>query len=145
MSMVDVPLFEWPAQAFWRNDSTGFGLAVRSFLLDSTADRYALIFQAPKTGTLDRMEFNVSGGTALADMKAGWQNLDLTTGYPSGTYTHWRTLTSYATGWLAPAFFDSNGDGTGSRRSVTRRRTSACTSRGSSSSTRCPKKSCAHC
>jgi hypothetical protein len=118
--MVDVPLFEWPAQAFWRNDATSFGLAVRSFTLDSTADRYALIFQAPKTGTLDRMEFNVSGGTTLADMKAGWQNLDLATGYPNGTYTHWRTLTGYSSGWLTPSFFDSNGDGTGSRRTVTR-------------------------
>lgn len=119
MAIQTVPAFPWPAHPMWRSDASAYQLATSTRLIDATADRVALIFQAPKTGTLDRMEFHVAGGTALQDIRCGWQDVSLTTGFPDGTYDQYADLTGYSAGWNVPSYFGASGGGSGAKRSVT--------------------------
>lgn len=120
MALATVPPFPWPSQPFWRSGATGLGLGTSTMTIDSSADRGALIFRAPKTGTLDRMEFNITGGTALQDLRVGWQDINLATGFPDGSFDQYADLTGYTTGWQVPAYFGDTGGGSGSKRSVTK-------------------------
>lgn len=119
MAIQSVPAFPWPAHNFWLSGHTSHALVTGTITVDSSADRIALLFLAPKTGTLDRMEFNVAGGTALQDLRAGWQNVDLATGYPDDTYDEYADISGYSAGWIVPAYFGASGGGSGAKRSVT--------------------------
>lgn len=119
MAIQSVPAFPWPAHPMWRSGATAYQLTTNTYTIDSSSDRVALIFQAPKTGTLDRMEFNVAGGTALQDIRAGWQDVGLATGFPDGVYDQYADLTGYSAGWQVPSYFGASGGGSGAKRSVT--------------------------
>lgn len=119
MAIQSVPAFPWPLHNLWRSGATAYTLATNTITIDATTDRVALIFQAPKTGTLDRMEFRVAGGTSLQDIRCGWQDVDLATGFPDGTYDQYADVTGYSAGWIVPNYFGASGGGSGAKRSVT--------------------------
>lgn len=119
MAIQTVPAFPWPAHNLWRSGATAYALATTTITIDATTDRVALIFQAPKTGSLDRMEFRVAGGTNLVAMRASFQDVSLTTGFPDGTQDQYADISSYSAGWIVPNYFGASGGGSGAKRSVT--------------------------
>lgn len=97
-------------------------LATTTFTFDATTDRMAYVFLAPKTGTLDRAEFNIGSITTwpTGGVQCGWQNLTetATPSIPDGTFTHSVTVTtSPGAGWWNPGSFV---DGGAAKRAVTR-------------------------
>lgn len=90
---------------------------------DNGADRYAMIFQAPKAGDLDRMELMIGAVTTWPTngVKFGWQGVTETStpAIPNGTYSHSVTVTSAPTAntWYAPSSFV---DGGAAKRTVTK-------------------------
>lgn len=108
MTIQSVPAFPWPLHNLWRSGATAYTLATTTVTIDASTDRIALVFQAPKTGSLDRMEFRVAGGTALQDIRCGWQDVDLTTGDPDGAYDEYADVSSYSAGWIVPSYFGAS-------------------------------------
>lgn len=88
---------------------------------DATTDLAVVVFQAPKTGTLDRMEINIASITTwpTGGVQCGWQGAT-ETAVPStnnGSFTHSVTVTtSPGAGWWNPGSFV---DGGAAKKSVT--------------------------
>ena len=90
--------------------------------IDASAEKAAFMFQVPKTGTLDKIEFRTGavtfgGGSVL---RASFQDIDLATGFPDGTQDQFRDVTGVAANtWTVPGLMTSDGTDTGTKRSVT--------------------------
>lgn len=88
---------------------------------DATTDLAVWIFQAPKTGTLDRMDVNIAAITTWPSggVQVGWQGVT-ETAVPTvnnGSFTHSVTVTaSPGAGWWNPGSFV---DGGAAKKSVT--------------------------
>ncbi len=59
--------------------------SVSTFTIDAASEGVALIFEAPLTGTIDRIAFRVVGHTSAATLDIRLETVDLATGLPSGT------------------------------------------------------------
>lgn len=100
------------------------GTALVAVLIDATAEKVAIVFQVPKTGTLDQFEFRLGtvGVAPVNGLKCSFQDVSLTTGDPDGTIDQFRTVTAGLTSnaWVVPGLITSDGTDTGTKRSVTR-------------------------
>lgn len=89
--------------------------------IDAAAEKFAVICQVPKTGTLDKFECrfaNVTfGGSSV--LRYSFQDVSLTTGDPDGTQDQFRDATGVANGWQVPGLITSDGTDGGVKRSVT--------------------------
>jgi hypothetical protein len=65
--------------------SRGGTTAHASHLLDAADEKLAWIFQAPKTGTIDRLSFRTVAITTGGNVDLRLETVDATTGDPSGT------------------------------------------------------------
>lgn len=106
----------------WQWWVLGTAPALNTLTFDATTDRQAIIFQAPKAGTLDRGEPNIAAITTwpTGGVQIGWQGVTETSApaVPNGTYTHSVTVTvSPGAGWWNPGSFV---DGGAAKRTVTR-------------------------
>lgn len=78
------PFPEW-APVFFAGTGT---VAATTFVIDATTERAVLLFMAPKTGNVDRIEFNVGAVTNSPDngLRAGLQSVNMATGLETGTW-----------------------------------------------------------
>lgn len=96
--------------------------ALSTQTFDSTTDLAVLVFQAPKAGTLDRMEVNIAAITTWPSggVQIGWQGAT-ETAIPTtnnGSFTHSATVTvSPGAGWWNPGSFV---DGGAAKKTVTK-------------------------
>jgi len=98
--------------------------------LDAEAERYAVIFRAPKAGTLGkvRIRFGTVSVGATTTLRVSWQTVDPTTGVPDETDDQFRVIpnvslvgsTSVLTGLIT-----TDGTDGGTKRTVTRGETLA--------------------
>ena len=91
--------------------------------LDANGEKSAFVFQAPKTGTLDKAEFRLGtatfGGSSV--LRVSFQNINMSDGNPDGTQDQYRDMTSLtANAWNTPGLMTDDGTDTGAKRSVTR-------------------------
>lgn len=106
--------------AWWPGWNSYVTLGTQTF--DATTDYAVWIIQAPKTGTLDRMEVNIASIATwpTGGVQIGWQGAT-ETAVPTvndGTFTHSVTgTTSPGAGWWNPGSFV---DGGAAKKSVTR-------------------------
>lgn len=96
-----------------------------NLLMDATAEKVAFVFYVPKTGILDKFEFNLGTVTQAPTngLKCSFQDVDtVTTGDPDGTADQYRVVTAGLTSgaWVAPGLMTSDGTDGGTKRSVTR-------------------------
>lgn len=119
MPLIDVPPFEYGKL---NPNSGNYPIDIVNITLDATTDRITVMFQVPKTGTLDRAEFLVGGGSSLGQLRCGWQDVSLTTGLPDGTFDEYADISGYSAGWqtIGGNYFGTGGASSGSRRSVTK-------------------------
>jgi len=97
--------------------------AVFSFLIDDTAEKVAMGYVVPKTGTLSKVGFVLGTVTQAPTngLRVSFQDRDVTTGDPDGTQDQYRDVTSgLSTGaWIETGILTSNGTDGGTKRSVT--------------------------
>lgn len=92
-----------------------------TLIMDATAEKVAFIFQCPKSGTLDKVEFRCGAVTfnAASVLRVSFQNLS--SGDPDGTQDQYRDMTTLsANAWNVPGLMTSDGTNTGTKRSVTK-------------------------
>lgn len=91
--------------------------------IDAAIEKVAFVFRAPKTGTLDKFEFrlNIVTQAPANGLKASFQDVSLTDGFPDGAVDQFRVVTSglVTNAWIAPGLMTSDGTDLGSKRSVT--------------------------
>ena len=80
-----------PSPIIWPGDilATPFptsSVQQNALLLDAAADRVALHFRAPKAGNINKIGFQLGTVTTGETLVAGFQDIDLTTGNPDGTF-----------------------------------------------------------
>lgn len=89
----------------------GTAPAFRSLLMDASGEKVALIFRAPKTGTLDHFEFRTGTVTqATNGLLCSFQDVDAATGLPDGTADQSATVASGSLGsnaWINPGAFSA--------------------------------------
>lgn len=96
-----------------------------SLLMDATGEKVAMMFEVPKTGTLDKFEFQAGTVTvnAASVIRCSFQDVDPATGDPDGTVDQYRGIAGSAMvsgGWNVPGLITSDGTDTGVKRAVTR-------------------------
>lgn len=124
MALVSIPPLFWPGMLTGLNSYT----ALTAATFDAATDKYAFVFQCPKAGTLDRMEWLIGAITTwpTGGVSVGWQNLTetATPSVPSGAMTHSVNVTvSPGAGWWNPGSFVTGGS---SKRTVSRGEVLAC-------------------
>ena len=93
--------------------------------ISAATSKVALVFQVPKTGTLEHIEFmtgTVRAG-ATTSFQLSWQDLDTTAGNPDGSVDQYTTVagaTMASNIWLQPGKMTNDGTSTGAQRAVTR-------------------------
>jgi hypothetical protein len=82
-----------------------------TYLIDAASEKACLVFQAPKTGNLDRFDTGVTVGNSPDNgLRFSFQSVDATTGQPTGTIlgaTNNASVTyahSVTTGWKSTNF-----------------------------------------
>ncbi len=95
-----------------------------NLLIDASTEKVAFVFQVPKTGTLDKLEFRagtIGSFNASSRLRISFQDLDLTTGDPDGVQDQYRDIASLTSAtWTIPGLMTSDGTDTGTKRSVTK-------------------------
>ena len=88
--------------------------------LSFTTWKGAFIFRAPKSGTLDSFEFQISNPGGNYTLKCGFQDRT-SSGHPDDTYDEYASVNIISgSSWIAPGTMTSDGTGvTGTKRSVT--------------------------
>jgi hypothetical protein len=109
MALVEVPGGLWipePLPSLFGYVALGNGV-----LLDASGEKLAMVFRAPKTGTLDRFEFLLGTVTQApaSGLKCSFQNVDLATGMPDETVDENATVTAGLTSgaWVNPGSFSA--------------------------------------
>lgn len=87
--MAMVTTAAWVPPVHLLSAAPAFGTSVT---IDSTTDRVALVFKAPRTGSIDRVAFRTRTVTSAATITARLETVNLADAYPSGTL--WATNTS---------------------------------------------------
>lgn len=96
-----------------------------SMLMSASADKTAMIFRVPKSGTLDKCEFRIGTVTTWPTngVRVSFQNVSLTTGDPDGTQDQFRNIVSSpgSNAWIDSelGLMTSDGTDTGVKRTVT--------------------------
>ena len=80
-----------PSPMLWPGDILATPFVASStnqaaILLDAAADRIAMHFRAPKAGNLNKIGFLLGTVTTGETLLAGFQDVDITTGNPDGTF-----------------------------------------------------------
>lgn len=103
---------------------------ISTIILNGAADKCAVVFQVPKTGTLDWFEFLLAAVTNNPDngLRLSFQTVDVATGLPDGTQDQFFDATgALSAGWFVPSqVLTHDGSGGGTKRSVTRGELIAC-------------------
>jgi hypothetical protein len=109
MALVTVPGGLWWPEPY--PSQTGYVSLGDGVLLDASGEKLAMVFRAPKTGTLDRFEFLLGTVTQApaSGLKCSFQNVDLATGLPDETVDENATVTSGLTtgAWVNPGSFSA--------------------------------------
>jgi hypothetical protein len=114
---------DYPIGIYYPSFPVGWGNAVNR-TLDSANERWAFIFRAPKTGTLDRFEaaITVSTFNAASRIRFSFQDID-SNGVPDGIADQYRifAMSAGTAQWIVPPGpMTSDGTDLGTKRSVTR-------------------------
>jgi hypothetical protein len=123
VGLITIPELLYPSPTLI-DPSTGYSVA--NLVLNSSGDRVAQIIRVPKTGTLDKFEFLTATHTGTWSIRASFQDVDLTTGFPDGTVDQYRSLGAPSAGWQVPGLMTSDGTDGGAKRSVTKGGILAC-------------------
>lgn len=119
MAIVATPKFHMPPY-HWPTTG-GFTVSTGSNM-DASGDKYAFVIQCPKAGTLDKFEFRLAtvGNTPDNGIRLSFQSIDMATGFPDGTQSQYRDITSGLTAntWQAPGLMTSDGTDGGVKRTV---------------------------
>lgn len=94
-----------------------------AFLIDAAAEKVAVVFRAPKTGTLARVGFRTGTVTTGDTLKISFQDVSAADGNPDGVADQFRTqvvLDADDNVWFRTGLITSDGTDTGTKRSVTR-------------------------
>lgn len=100
MAMVSLP----SPIPLWNAAGTFYlpGIIATVFVIDAASEKAAVMFQAPKTGTINRIGFYVGAHTTGATLDCEVQTVSTTTIFPSGTKvgsSTTGTVATTATGW----------------------------------------------
>lgn len=83
MTMVNVPGgFFIPT--YYNRLASGFALSNSVGLIDAAGEKVAVIFQVPKTGTIDRLLFRTAGVTTSQSIDVALQGVSAADGFPDG-------------------------------------------------------------
>ena len=88
---------------------------------DAANDQCAVVFQAPRTGTIYDVEFSLAASTLTGTLRVGFVTLSGAQfpGSP-GTYANYADIVNPTAGWQAPSgYLGTGGAGSGSKLSVT--------------------------
>lgn len=99
--------------------------------LDAATKQFgAVIFRVPRTGTLDKFEFRVSGvaQAPVNGLRCSFQDVGNVTGDPTGTQTQFfRTVTGISpNSWITPGILTSDGTDGGTKLAITQDEDLAC-------------------
>lgn len=119
-SLVAVAGLEVPTRVL-SNTQTPFS----DLLIDAAGEKVAIVFRAPKTGTLDRAEFKLDAVTQapVSGLRVSFQDVGAADGNPDGTQDQFRTVPQgsiSAGAWVVPGLMTSDGTDGGTKRSVTK-------------------------
>lgn len=103
------PFWPWP----FYNSSAG----PAAFSMTASGHRIAVIVRAPKSGTLDGVEWR-TGAASGSTERISFQDVDLATGFPDGTVDQYRTAVAPSSGWQAWGLVTDDGTNTGVKRTV---------------------------
>jgi hypothetical protein len=124
-TLVTVSPMNYPAQLSLSAETSIFG-TFSSTVLDASTEKAALIIQAPKSGTIESVEFIPTTGTtvnAASALRVSLQDVSATNGNPDGTQDQYRDLAGSdlsAGTWVSSGIISSNGTDGGTKRSVTK-------------------------
>lgn len=102
---------------------------VTAFQLNASAEKFAMVFRVPKTGTLHKATSRLGTVTVADDLKVSLQDVDATTGAPNGTPDQYRTISSgslSSNSFIQTGIITNNGSDGGIARSVTIDQVLAC-------------------
>lgn len=80
-------------------------ISATGFVIDAASEKAALIFQAPKTGTVNKIGFVVAAHTTGATLECEIQTVSASTGFPTGTKVGSSTTGTVAT--TATGFYEA--------------------------------------
>jgi hypothetical protein len=107
MALVTVPGGLWIPEPAGGAEYPAFD----NHLIDADGEKVAVIFRAPKTGTLDRFEFRLGAVTQApaSGLKCSFQNIALATGHPDEVVDENATVTAGLTAntWVNPGSFSA--------------------------------------
>ncbi len=94
-------------------------------VIDASGEKMAFIISAPRSGTIDTLEFRCAAVTqdpGSNGIKLSFQGIDATTGNPNESITHFRVITTgFSSGaWVIPGLITSDGTDTGTKKTVVR-------------------------
>lgn len=117
-SMIDISSPIYWGRAPW-SAATSAAPAPSTMTIDAAGEIAAFVFIAPKTGTLSKVRFRLSGVTTAQDLKVSFQ--DLSSGNPDGTPDQYRVVpsASVAVGFVETGILSDDGTDGGTKRSVT--------------------------
>lgn len=84
MTIIDTGAIPFPIPFAWGNHNPQ--------VLDSATDKYAFIFQAPKTGNIHKLHIGISAFVSAMTLDLRLETVDPSTGHPTGTL--WGTNTN---------------------------------------------------
>lgn len=121
MTAISGGFIEHPPALAWGAAAPAFG---NNRTIDATAEKAGMVFQVPKTGTIDAVGFLLGTVTQAPTngLKVSLQDPS-TTGLPDGTPDQYRVVPvgSISTGaWITTGLITSDGTDGGAKRSVTR-------------------------
>lgn len=124
MGLVEIPGGLWIPRP---QNNGGADPAFDLRRIDAAAEKAAFVFRVPRTGTLDKFEFNASiGNNPDNGLRCSFQDLDAS-GDPDGGQDQFRDLTgALSTGWQTPGLLTDDGTDSGVKRSVTAGQYLAC-------------------
>jgi hypothetical protein len=98
------------------------GLPTANILIDGSAEKFAVLVEAPIAGEIETLEFKLGtvGQAPANGLRISLQDMDLATGLPDGTSDQFRVVTSgiSSNAWVAPGRLTSDGTDGGTRRTV---------------------------
>lgn len=81
MAIASVPAFQLPSGMYADTALPAFSVTT----LNASGNKYAMLFQAPKTGSIHKIGFMTGTVTAAVDTDLRLETIDMTTGFPSGS------------------------------------------------------------
>lgn len=85
MALVDIPLMAFPPVPPWQYVNSPTIGSSASTGIDASGERWATIFQVPKSGSIDRIRFATGTVSSSQDLSVTIQTVSATNGFPTGT------------------------------------------------------------